>query len=215
MKELTMEKIYPELQAYVEEHILPQYDHFDKAHRRDHAEMVIRQSIQLAEKEGADINMAYAIAAYHDTGLCEGRDHHHEVSAQIIRSDRQLRQWFDEAQIEVMADAAEDHRASSKHPPRTIYGRIVAEADRFIDPVVIVQRTIQFGCDNYPELSIEEHFRRVIDHLHEKYGIGGYLQLWFPYSPNAQRLEKLRVMMDDEDAIRKIFDDYMNQNNRN
>ena len=170
--------------------------------------MVITQSMQLAERLDVNADMVYAIAAYHDTGLCEGREHHHTASAHIIKSDECLRQWFTEEQIQVMADAAEDHRASASNAPRTIYGRIVAEADRFIDPVTIVQRTIQFGLDHYPVLSREEHYNRMVAHLHEKYGRNGYLKLWFSDSPNALRLEKLRQMIDDEPQIRRIFDEY-------
>ena len=98
------------LKHYIEAEILPRYDHFDKAHQREHAEMVIRQSMELAERLGVDMDMAYTIAAYHDTGLCEGREEHHIVSARIIRADQRLHEWFTKEQIEVMADAAEDHR---------------------------------------------------------------------------------------------------------
>ena len=197
-----------ELQEYIEAEILPRYDGFDAAHRRDHAEMVIRQSLDLASQLDVDPDMVYAIAAYHDTGLAEGRDVHHQASARIIRSDKRLRQWFSEEQINVMADAAEDHRASAQRPPRTIYGRIVAEADRFIDPDTIIRRTIQFGLDHYPDLSREEHCRRMISHLREKYGRDGYLRLWFPHSPNAERLERLRQIIDDESAMIRLFDSF-------
>lgn len=202
--------INPELQRYVEQNIIPQYDSFDKAHQRDHVLMVIGQSMELAEKLGVNADMAYTIAAYHDTGLCEGREHHHEVSARIIRADQTLRQWFTEEQLEVMADAAEDHRASSGHEPRSIYGRIVAEADRFIDADTIIQRTIQYGIDHYPELNREEHYRRMVSHLHEKYGRNGYLHLWFEDSPNAQRLGQLQDIIDNEAELRQLFNQYFN-----
>lgn len=195
----------PELKQYIEAEILPRYDHFDKAHQRAHAEMVIRQSMELAERLGVDLDMAYTIAAYHDTGLCEGRERHHIVSARILRADQQLRQWFTEEQIEVMADAAEDHRASASQPPRSIYGRIVAEADRYIEAEDIIRRTILFGLDHYPTLSREEHFKRMVEHLREKYGRGGYLRLWFPESPNATRLEELRKIIDDERQLANHF----------
>ena len=42
-----------ELKAYIEREILPRYDHFDAAHRRDHAEQVIRESVRLAALHGA------------------------------------------------------------------------------------------------------------------------------------------------------------------
>lgn len=198
------------LKAYIEQEIIPRYDHFDKAHQRDHVLMVIQQSQEIASYLDVDLDMVYAIAAYHDTGLCEGREHHHEVSARIIKADQNLRQWFTEEQIQIMADAAEDHRASAKQAPRTIYGRIVAEADRFIDPVTIVKRTIQYGLDHYPELSREEQYQRMVTHLKEKYGRNGYLKLWFPESPNAARLEKLHQIIDDEQELRSLFESCFN-----
>ena len=202
-----MKKIHPTLQAYIEQEIIPHYDHFDKAHQRDHVLMVIQQSLDIASHLDVDMDMVYTIAAYHDTGICEGREHHHEVSARIIKADSRLRQWFTEEQIAVMADAAEDHRASAKQAPRTIYGRIVAEADRFIDPETIVRRTIQYGLDHYPELNREEQYQRMVAHLKEKYGRNGYLKLWFPDSPNAARLERLHDLIDDESQLRKLFEE--------
>lgn len=194
------------LQQYIEQNIIPRYDGFDKAHQRDHVAMVIRQSMELAEKLDVNPDMVYVIAAYHDTGLCEGREHHHEVSARIIRADQTLRQWFTEEQIDIMADAAEDHRASSDHEPRTIYGRIVAEADRFIDADTIIRRTIMYGEEHYPTLGREEQFQRMVSHLREKYGRNGYLRLWFQDSPNAQRLRELQDIIDDEAALKQIYE---------
>lgn len=203
------EPISQDLREYIEKNILPRYDNFDKAHRQEHVRTVISQSMELAASLDVNIDMVYAIAAYHDTGLCEGREHHHEVSARIINEDQNLRRWFTEEQIAIMADAAEDHRASSGHEPRTIYGRIVAEADRCINPMTIIRRTVQFGLDHYPELNREEHFKRMMTHLHEKYGRSGYLKLWFADSPNARRLEELRNMMDDETLLRQLFDQWI------
>lgn len=197
-----------EIQSYVEKQIIPLYDQFDKAHQRDHVRMVISQSMALAEELDADADMVYVIAAYHDIGLCEGRERHHTVSAQMLLTDDKLREWFSESQLQTMAEAVEDHCASSDHAPRSLYGRIVAEADRFIDPDTVVRRTIQFGMEHYPELDKEGHYERMVQHLREKYGRGGYLHLWFDLSPNAERLEVLRQMIDDEGALRQKFEDY-------
>ena len=69
-----------ELKEYVEREILPRYDHFDTAHRRDHVETVIEAALRLAEGYDVDRDMVYTIAAYHDTGLAYGREHHHNES---------------------------------------------------------------------------------------------------------------------------------------
>ena len=195
------------LREYVEAEVLPRYDGFDGAHRRDHAEMVIAQSMEMARRYGLDEDMAYAIAAYHDTGMCGGREQHHMVSGRIVREDGRLREWFGEEEIEVMAQAVEDHRASSDHEPRSIYGRVVAEADRFIDAATIIRRTVQYGHDHYPELSREEQFVRMVEHLRKKYYYGGYLKLWFEDSPNASRLEALRAVIADEGLLRRKFEE--------
>ena len=198
--------VNPTLIEYVEQKILPQYDHFDAAHQRNHAKEVIARSLALAEHYKVNINMVYAIAAYHDTGLCEGRDTHHLVSGRIIREDQRLHEWFNEDQIETMAQAAEDHRASSGHEPRSIYGKIVAEADRLISPEKVIRRTIQFGLDHNPELDKEGQYQRFKAHLLEKYSDTGYLRLWIPESDNAPRLEELRKIIRDEEKMRKAFE---------
>lgn len=203
--------VNPEIQAYVERNIIPLYDQFDKAHQRDHVRMVILQSMALAAQMDVDADMVYVIAAYHDIGLCKGRERHHIVSAQMLLADVTLRKWFTESQLQTMAEAVEDHRASSDHAPRSLYGRIVAEADRFIDPDTIVRRTVQYGMEHYPELDKKGHYDRMVQHLREKYCRGGYLHLWFEHSPNAERLEALRKMIDDEDALKQKFEEYYRQ----
>ena len=205
MKDIT---ISAELIHYIEQQILPRYEHFDAAHQRNHAEEVIARSLALAEHYEVNINMVYAIAAYHDTGLCEGRDTHHLVSGRIIREDKKLRGWFDKEQIETMAQAAEDHRASSEHEPRSIYGKIVAEADRLITPEKVIRRTIQYTQDHFPEYDKEQQYERFREHLLEKDSDTGYLRLWIPESDNATQLEKLRKIIRDETAMRAAFEDF-------
>jgi uncharacterized protein len=198
--------VNPTIIAYIKQEILPRYDHFDAAHQRNHADEVIERSLALAKHYDVDENMVYAIAAYHDTGLCEGRDTHHLVSGRIIREDSKLQEWFDEGQIETMAQAAEDHRASSGHEPRSIYGKIVAEADRLISPEKVIRRTIQFTQDHFPEYDKEQQYQRFREHLLEKYSDTGYLRLWIPESDNATRLEELRIIIRDKEKMRKAFD---------
>lgn len=194
------------MRQYIEENIIPRYDSFDAAHRRDHVMYVINQSLELAEHYDVEEDMVYVTAAYHDTGLAVDRKTHHLESGRILRSDKMLRRWFSDQQIEVMAQAVEDHRASSDHEPRSIYGRIVAEADRQIDIGTIIRRTVQFGLSHYPELDREGHWERTLEHLLEKYAEGGYLRLWIPESPNAARLKELQTLIKDRKALRDMFD---------
>lgn len=198
------------MKKYIEENIIPRYDSFDAAHRRDHVRYVISQSLELARYYDVNEDMVYAIAAYHDTGLEVDRKTHHLESGRIVRQDSKLRQWFTPEQIEVMAQAVEDHRASSDHQPRSIYGKIVAEADRQIDEETIIRRTIQYGLSHYPELDREGHWERTLEHLLEKYAEGGYLRLWIPESPNATRLRELQEKIKDRQALRDLFETIYN-----
>lgn len=201
----------PSLKQYIEQEILPRYDHFDSAHRRDHAEQVMRESVRLAALHGAREELAYTIAAYHDTGLVAGRELHHIHSGEIIRADQRLREWFTKEEIALMAEAAEDHRASSDHAPRTIYGQIVAEADRTIEPLMILRRTVQYGLTHYPSLTREEHYNRFLGHLLEKYAEGGYLRLWIADPEKEQRLGELRALIRDREQLRTTFEQLFQQ----
>ena len=194
------------LKNYIETNILPLYDGFDAAHQRNHVDMVIEQSLAIAADLNVDTDMVYAIAAYHDTGLTADRKTHHLVSGKIVREDMRLRSWFGEDEIETMAQACEDHRASSDHEPRSIYGKIVAEADRIIDPEVTLRRTVQYGLSHYPEMDKEQQYARFRKHLNDKYAEGGYLKLWIPQSDNAGRLAELRKLITSEDKLIKVFD---------
>lgn len=202
----------PALNAYVESEILPRYTHFDKAHQPGHITTVIRQSEALAgqlEAQGVEVDrdMVYVIAAYHDLGIVNGRENHHIDSGKILLADPVLPRYFTPEQLQTMKEAVEDHRASAKTAPRSLYGRIVAEADRQIDPRTIVVRTVQYGLEHYPELDKSGHLARAKAHLAEKYGEGGYLKLWFEDSPNARKLQELRTMMADPEAMDALLED--------
>ena len=209
-----------ELEQYIYNDITSRYAGFDPAHREDHVLTVISQALELLEKMpawlssqkamGRDISdwdhpvrrdILLAAAACHDLGLVNGRDNHHMDSGKIIRGDKRLKEWFTDEEIEIIAQAAEDHRASGKSAPRSIYGMLVAEADRVIEGDTIIRRTIQFGFKHYPDLDRDGHIGRAVSHLREKYGRGGYLKLWIPWSDNATRLAELQDIIADDEAV--------------
>lgn len=215
------------LEKYIFEEVVPRYASFDAAHKEDHALTVIRQALELLDGRDswaaaqADVEplwltpvsraMLLTAAACHDLGLVNGRERHHLDSGIIIRADQRLREWFTEEQIEVIAQAAEDHRASGKGAPRSIYGMLIAEADRVIDQETIIRRTIQFGLKHYPDLCREGQLQRAREHLVEKYGRGGYLRLWIPWSSNASRLDALQDLIADPEALTSTIDMIFNK----
>ena len=195
-----------DLVEFIETQILPRYAAFDRAHNMEHVTRVIRNSLELVRTTGADINMAYTIAAYHDLGMAIHRADHHLTGGKILAADARLKKWFTPEQIKIMKEAVEDHRASASRAPRSIYGKIVAEADRDIDCQIVLRRTVQYGLSNYPDLDKEQQWKRFREHMHNKYSKDGYLKLWIPNSPNAKRLKELRDLIEQPQELRKAFD---------
>ena len=195
-----------DLMEFVEKNILPQYADFDKAHNMEHVVGVIRRSLQIARNYGADINMVYVVAAYHDLGLSGPRAIHHITSGKILQADKRLKKWFSQDQIKIMKEAVEDHRASTSHVPRSLYGKIVAEADRDLEPMSVFRRTVQYGMSHYPEMPKEEQWKRFVEHMNNKYSENGYVRLWIKGSPNEKNLRVIREIIADPDKLRKVFE---------
>lgn len=195
-----------DLVEFVETNILPRYTEFDKAHNLSHVNSVIRRSLELVKTTGADINMVYAIAAYHDLGLSGPRATHHITGGKILANDARLKRWFSAEQIRIMKEAVEDHRASASHAPRSIYGKIVAEADRDLNPETVIRRTIQFGLSNYPEMDHEHQWLRFKQHMDNKYSSNGYIKLWISPSPNEENLKTLRNLIAQTQKLKEVFE---------
>lgn len=195
-----------DLMTFIERNILPRYAAFDAAHNMEHVMHVIKASEILAGKMGADANMSYTIAAYHDLGLEGPRAVHHITGGKILRADKRLEKWFSKTQIETMAQAVEDHRASASRAPRSVYGRIVAEADRDLKPETVFRRTILFGLEHYPEKNVEEQWQRFYEHIIQKYSSTGYIHIWILGSANETSLKKLRSIIENKPLLRQYFD---------
>lgn len=200
-----------DLVEFVESKILPRYTAFDKAHNTEHVVRVIRRAMDLALKVGADLNMVYVIAAYHDLGMAGQRAIHHLEGGRILYTDARLKKWFTPDQLKIMKEAVEDHRASASRAPRSIYGKIVAEADRDMDPDIVFRRAVQFGLSNYPQYSFDEQWERFYEHMKNKYSVNGYIKLWVQGSDNERKLNLVREIISDTTKLKKVFEKIYNE----
>ena len=197
--------IDPQLKEYIEEKILSCYRDYEKGYGIGHIDRILRNSFELIEDLDVDASMVYCIAAYHDIGIRYGREDHEITSGKWLYEDKELDHWFSPAQKLLMKEAIEDHRASRKERPRSLYGCIIAEADRDIDPDEIIRRCVSYETSHHPEAGSEEAYGYILQHLHEKYGENGYVKLWMPCKKNQEGLETLRKWMRSGEIKEQIF----------
>ena len=201
-----MEEINIELVKYIESEIFPLYNRNEEGHGINHIKTVIRRSLELAQGYDVNLNMVYVIASYHDLGHYIDRKRHEIISAEMFMKDEKIKKWFTEEQINIIKEAIEDHRASSNHEPRTIYGKIVSTADRtIIDIENTIRRACSYGKRNYAELSEEEQIERVYQHLTEKYGENGYAKVYLEDKEFDESIKKLRqALSNKEEFIKRV-----------
>lgn len=195
-----------ELVNYIENEIFPLYNRNEEGHGINHIKTVIKRSIELAQNYDVDIDMVYTIAAYHDLGHYIDRKTHEIISAEMFMKDENIKTWFTDEQRNTIKEAIEDHRASSNHKPRSIYGMIVSTADRtIIDIDNTIKRTYSYGMKNYPELTREQQIERIYEHLTEKYGENGYAKIYLEDKEFEEALQKLRqALSNKEEFIERV-----------
>ncbi|MBQ3494373.1 MAG: HD domain-containing protein [Clostridia bacterium] len=210
-------EIRKELVAYVEENIKPRYAEFDTIHDVDHFYFVVNNCIAYTKElfdNGIelDVDMAYTIGAYHDLGLIHGEDMHTKYSADILRQDKKLRDFFTEAEIETMAIAIEDHASLLETEPRNIYGKLIADAERSNSIRNVFERPIMLSLENDPEdMSKTKRVNKIIKFVEEKFGKDGYVNFWLGISAVATEQRNLWELLEDKQKCRefvnKLYDD--------
>ena len=184
------------LQSYIEARVLPRYACDSGGHDAAHIAYVIRRSLLFAKQfADADINMVYAVAAWHDIGCSIDRKRHEIVSAQMFMADEAMRRFFSDEQRLIIKHAIEDHRASAEHVPRSIYGRIVSSADRSCDVDEFLRRTHAYTLKYEPCETEQDMVARAYAHTQSKYGSGGYAKHYVQDEEYAQFLSTVQQLL--------------------
>ncbi len=194
-------QINRELQGYIENSIFPEYEKNEKGHGIDHIKYVIERSFQLVKENNLDVNpnMVYTIASYHDIGHHIDSKTHEIISADIMSKDKNLSRFFTDDELMIIKEAIEDHRASAKEEPRSIYGRIVSSADRNNRVEDCLRRTYTYGKKLNPDATDEELFLRAYDVLVNKFGEDGYAKFYFKDTQYENFLKDLRELLKDKE----------------
>ena len=199
-------EINPEVCRYIGNEILPRYRQL-KGHTDTHITDVIERSLKIAQDlEDINIDMVYVIAAYHDLGRLVDNKTHHIESGKMLRADETLKTFFTDDEIEVMAEAVEDHRASLKGDPRSLYGRIVSSADRSCDVNEILARAYDYNRALNPDLPEKEAIEVIRLILRGKYIPGAYAdkKMYFRTPEYDSFLKKVEEITSTPDGFYRI-----------
>ena len=195
--------IRKEVKEYIEQKIKPKYRNFDKAHSISHFNFVTRNCVEYAQemiKKGVDVDLeiAYVVGALHDVGIEKGREGHAKSSADMVRRDKELKSFYDETTINLIAEAVEDHSSHLEYEPRSIYGKIVADADRNNSLYLVFSRPVKYGLKNQKELNREQQIDTVYDFVKKKFGRNGYVKYWLDIPQTTKEQNKVWELLDDE-----------------
>ena len=200
-----------DLIKYTEENIFPEYSKNESGHGIDHIKYVIKRSFDIVSQNKLDVNldMVYIIAAYHDIGHHIDSKNHEKVSAEIMSKDKELERFFNDEELKIIKEAIEDHRASSDHEPRSIYGRIVSSADRNNTVEDCLRRTYTYGLKLDPKSSDEELFERAYNVLLNKFGENGYAKFFFKDKEYEQFLKDIRKLLKNKEKYIETQREYI------
>ena len=205
-------KINNKLKQYIEENVFPEYKKNDQGHDLEHIKYVINRSIKFADTI-PDINydIVYTVASYHDIGHHINPKLHEIISAEIMYNDDNLKEYFSDEERLIIKEAIEDHRASSDHEPRSIYGKIVSTADRNNTVEACLRRSYTYGKRLEPTATDEELFERAHKHLNLKFGEDGYAKFFFKDEEYEKFLHDIRELLADKSNFIKTQRDYINE----
>ena len=200
-----------DLIKYTEENIFPEYSKNESGHGIDHIKYVIKRSFDIVSQNKLDVNldMVYIIAAYHDIGHHIDSKNHEKISAEIMSKDKELERFFNDEELKIIKEAIEDHRASSDHEPRSIYGRIVSSADRNNTVEDCLRRTYTYGLKLDPKSSDEELFERAYNVLLNKFGENGYAKFFFKDKEYEQFLKDIRKLLKNKEKYIETQREYI------
>ena len=200
------------LKEYIENNIVPEYEKNDQGHNLEHIKYVINRSIKFADTvPDINYNIVYTVAAYHDIGHHIDSKKHELISAEIMYDDDKLKEFFKDKERIIIKEAIEDHRASSNHEPRSIYGKIVSTADRNNTVEACLRRSYSYNKKLHPEYDDEKIFEDCHYHLNDKFGENGYAKFYFKDEEYEKFLTDIRNILANKYRFIEIQRNYINE----
>lgn len=207
-----MHRVSNRLKEFVYSYVKPHYDLTEGGHDMNHIDYVVNRSLIFSdqvEDEKINYDMVYTIAMFHDTGHHIDRKTHEKLSAEILLNCLGLKDFFDDNQIKIMAEAVEDHRASMDGEPRSIYGKIVSTADRNNSVEQCLFRSYTMQRKAHPEWDEDSLLENAYSHLNKKFGYNGYAKFYFKDDEYENFLKEIRPLLEDKNKFKKLQKEYI------
>jgi len=198
--------INEKLKKYIEKNIFPIYKNNESGHGIEHINYVIERSIRFSEQfNSLDVNIIYTSACFHDICHHINKDKHEVLSAEFFYNDLNMKNFFTDEERIIIKEAIEDHRASSKNTPRSIYGKILSTADRSTSLDEFLERCYSYTLKHFPNYNLEETIERSYNHTKEKYGSGGYAKSYIKDVEYDNFLNEVNKVIKDKTIFRRRF----------
>lgn len=202
-KDLVNQDLY----NYVTNDIFKMYELNGKSHNKDHVNDVLNRALEISEKYN-DLNkdMLFTAVAFHDVGDHIDRKNHEIISAQIMMEDKYLNNFFNSEQKEIIKQAIEDHRSSKGKIPKSIYGKILASADKNIDVNGYFYKACEYQLEHYKENTEDQQLDKVYEHAVEKFGKNGYAvdKYYVQDDKYTKYLQQLQDLIEDKERFYEI-----------
>lgn len=190
---------------YVEDKVLPLYDTNIGGHGRDHILTVIMRSFEIKKEFDLSLKnkLILIIAAYHDIGYKKDPDNHEQVSSEMFLADKEIQKFLEPDEVQIVAEAIVDHRASLEYEARSEYGKLVSSADRETSVENMLKRSFLYQADKHADENptIEQVIEYSFKKLTKKFGKDGYAKMYFPDKKYTEYLKEMQELLENKDKF--------------
>lgn len=207
MLKIRIKKDRKDLYEHLES-VMKLYEKADPAHGIDHIEDVLGNVAELVKRlnmTNLNEDILYTAAVYHDIGtVTHGRKDHNLYSAEFVLNDEKLKDYFSDMEINIIANACREHRASYKGEYSSIYSKIISDADRDGGGIErMIKRSYAYNKHNNPQYNSRELYESIYKHLKEKFGYGGYAR--YNLQDSEALLKDARDILENENRFLEVY----------
>lgn len=138
----------------------------------------------------------------HDIGVQVERKNHALHSSEFVMSCQALKEFFTEEEITIIANACEGHSTSKGIVPRSIYGKIICDADKDNNVEISLLRAYEFTKKYFPDFIEEQCLDNVYKQLYLKFGPEEKVKFYVGVPEQAEFLKTMQSLALDKNIFK-------------